>query len=185
MAEEFRGMSLTSPLGPLWVAASEGGICRVAFEREWAAFLTRLAVRGGPAVAELAEPSPEVVRQFGEYFSGQRQAFTLPLDYRFATPFQRLAYEALLRVPLGKVVSYRDLAQAIGRPRASRAVGQAMARNPLPILVPCHRVLRRDGMLGGYTGGLHIKEYLLALEGVLLPVDWGDQGFTIEMGRTR
>ena len=162
---------LTSPLGPLLVAASGEGVCRVAFGEDMAAFTAELADRSGSMVVEVAEPSAQVALQFSDYFAGRRKHFSLPLDYRFLTPFQHLVFNALLEVPTGRVVTYGELAQRIGRPAASRGVGSAMAHNPLPILIPCHRVIRSDGTLAGYSAGLRIKEYLLALEGVILPVE--------------
>ncbi len=170
MAEKLLCASLASPLGPLLVATSGEGVCRVDFGGDMAAFIARLESRSGAALSETPEPPVEVALQFRDYFGRKRRQFTLPLDYRFATPFQRLVFDALLRVPPGQVVSYGELARAIGRPQASRAVGSAMAHNPLPILVPCHRVIHRDGTLAGYSAGLHVKEFLLALEGVMLPI---------------
>ncbi len=172
MAEELLCSSLTSPVGPLWVALSTEGICRMIFGGNMAAFTVWLTAQSGDTVAEASEPPVEVERQFAEYFAGRRKRFTLPLDYRFTTPFQRLVFGPLLEVPAGQVVSYGELARHIGRPRASRGVGSALAYNPLPILVPCHRVIHRDGTLAGYSAGVHIKEYLLTLEGVMLPIQW-------------
>jgi len=172
MVEQLLCGSLASPLGPLLVAVSAEGVCRVVFGGDMAAFTARLSARSGATVTEALEPPLEVALQFADYFAGRRKRFTLPLDYRFATPFQRLVFEALLEVPPGQVVSYGELARRIGRPRASRGVGSALAHNPLPILVPCHRVIHRDGTLAGYSAGVHIKEYLLTLEGVMLPIQW-------------
>jgi len=172
MAEELLCASLTSPVGPLWVAISAEGVSRVVLGGDVAAFTAGLAARSTATVAEVSGPPAEVALQFATYFAGRRKRFTLPLDHRFATPFQRLVFNALLEVPPGQVVSYGELARAIGRPRASRGVGSALAHNPLPILVPCHRVIHRDGTLAGYSAGVHVKEYLLALEGVMLPIQW-------------
>ena len=162
--------SLASPLGPLVVAVSEAGVCCVAFEGDVTASVPRWVARSGASATEASEPPAQVAAQFADYFAGKRKGFTLPLDYRFVTPFQRLVFDVLLQVPPGQVVTYGELARAIGRPQASRGVGSAMAHNPLPILVPCHRVIRRDGTLAGYSAGVRIKEYLLALEGVMLPI---------------
>jgi methylated-DNA-[protein]-cysteine S-methyltransferase len=106
-----------------------------------------------------------VERQLGEYFDGSRTAFDVPLDLR-GTDFQLAAWRALCRIPYGTTVSYADQAAMIGSPRATRAVGSANGRNPIPIIVPCHRVVARDGSLGGYSLGLEMKRVLLALEGV-------------------
>lgn len=170
MAEELLCSSLASPVGPLLVAVSTDGVCRVAFGGDMSAFVAKLAARSRCAVRPVPEQLSEVAQQFADYFAGRRRRFTLPLDYRFATPFQQLVFSVLLRVPPGQVVSYGELARAIGRPRASRGVGSALAHNPLPILVPCHRVIHRNGSLAGYSAGVHIKEYLLTLEGVMLPI---------------
>jgi len=137
-----------------------------------AGFIAGLTDRSRSAVIEAPREPSEVAVQFAGYFAGRRRRFTLPLDYRFATPFQRLVFEELLKVAPGRVVSYGELARAIGRPRAARGVGSALAHNPLPILVPCHRVIHKDGTLAGYSAGVRIKEYLLTLEGVLLPIQW-------------
>lgn len=172
MAEELLCASLISPVGPLLVVISAEGVCRVVFEEDIAAFITGLAARSHATVTEASEPPVEVGLQFAAYFAGKRKGFALPLDYRFVTPFQRLVFDVLLEVPPGQVVSYGELARAIGRPQASRGVGSALAHNPLPILVPCHRVIHRDGTLAGYSAGVHVKEYLLTLEGVMLPIQW-------------
>jgi len=126
---------------------------------------------GAPArVAGGADPSAErhveaAVLQLDEYFAGRRREFDLPLDLR-GTPFQVLAWQALLRIPFGATVTYGEQAAMIGRPGAARAVGSANGRNPVPIVVPCHRVLAAGSALGGYSSGLDVKRSLLALEGV-------------------
>ncbi|MEY2525159.1 MAG: methylated-DNA-[protein]-cysteine S-methyltransferase, partial [Ilumatobacteraceae bacterium] len=108
-------------------------------------------------------------RQLDEYFDGRRTEFDLDLDWRLSNGFRRTVLERLVAdVHFGEVVSYLDLARAVGNPKASRAVGTAMATNPVPIVVPCHRVLRTGGGLGGYGGGLPMKQQLLTLEGALL-----------------
>lgn len=109
------------------------------------------------------EPPAEVVRQIEDFLSGERESFDLPLDLR-GTPFQLAVWRELLRIPYGEVRSYGEVARAIGRPRAVRAVGAANGANPLPLLVPCHRVVASGGRLGGYGGGLELKRRLLALE---------------------
>ena len=104
-------------------------------------------------------------RQLEEYFAGVRQNFDLPLDPG-GTDFQRRVWRALLDIPYGKAISYRELAQQVDRPKGFQAVGQANGKNPLPILIPCHRVIAADGTLGGYSGGLDRKRFLLDLEGI-------------------
>jgi methylated-DNA-[protein]-cysteine S-methyltransferase len=109
-----------------------------------------------------------VRRQLDEYFDGSRTAFDVPLDWRLSSGFRREVLHELTAVGYGETVSYQELARRSGRPQASRAVGSAMATNPIPVVVPCHRVLRTGGGLGGYAGGLEAKRRLLTLEGVLL-----------------
>jgi methylated-DNA-[protein]-cysteine S-methyltransferase len=141
-----------SPIGPLEVAGTEGGILSIEFSE-------RRAARAGP-------PAPclkECLRQLEEYFAGRRRVFSLQLDLR-GTPFQKRVWDELLKVPFGRTVAYRDIAAALGNPRATRAVGGANHRNPISIVVPCHRVVGADGGLTGYGGGLRRKEWLLAHE---------------------
>ncbi len=109
-----------------------------------------------------------VRRELEEYFAGERRAFDLPLDLTLAAPFGREVLRACARIPFGATSSYGAVAADAGRPRASRATGNALGANPVPIVVPCHRVLRTGGGIGGYTGGLEVKQHLLTLEGVLL-----------------
>ena len=104
-------------------------------------------------------------RQICEYLAGRRQKFSLPLDLEAIPPFQKKVLRLALRIPYGRTVTYGQLAARAGRPRAARAVGRAMARNPLPLVIPCHRVVATGGGLGGYSGGLNLKRRLLALEG--------------------
>ncbi|MCA1960434.1 MAG: methylated-DNA--[protein]-cysteine S-methyltransferase [Desulfomonile sp.] len=107
-----------------------------------------------------------LIEQLDRYFSGDLTAFTVPVDVDTGTPFQRKVWEELTRIPYGETRSYADLAAAIGSPRAARAVGSANGENPVPILIPCHRVVKADGALGGFSSGTHIKQALLKLEGV-------------------
>jgi methylated-DNA-[protein]-cysteine S-methyltransferase len=107
-----------------------------------------------------------LVDQLDRYFKKDLHAFTVPVDADKGTPFQRKVWEELKRIPYGQTRSYADLAAAIGNPRAARAVGSANGENPVPILIPCHRVIKADGSLGGYSSGTHIKSLLLELEGV-------------------
>lgn len=144
-----------SPLGPLHVALSEAGLARLAFPRE---------PHGRLAAGDRLEA---VRRQLEEYFAGERREFTLPLDLGSASGFRLRALEAMGRIPYGETVTYAELAGRAGNPRAPRAAGHACATNPIPIVLPCHRVLGSDGRLHGYGGGLHVKERLLRLEGVL------------------
>lgn len=114
---------------------------------------------------EMTPFAQQISRQLDEYFSGERQLFDLALDYSRATPFQARVYAELLKIPYGESRTYKEIATAIGNPKASRAVGMANNRNPIAIIIPCHRVVGTNGSLVGYAGGLSRKEYLLNLEG--------------------
>jgi methylated-DNA-[protein]-cysteine S-methyltransferase len=155
-----------SPVGPLLVAATPRGLVRLAFEREDDdAVLEQLAARVSPRVLEVPARLDEVRRELDEYFEGRRDHFELPLDWRLSAGFRKTVLETLYEdVVYGRTVSYLELATMVGNPKASRAVGTAMATNPIPIVVPCHRVLRTGGQLGGYGGGLPAKIKLLELE---------------------
>jgi len=148
-----------SPAGTLFLAASEKGLVRLEFEGRMQEI--------DPAATRLQE-SKEVLapylRELDEYFSGRRRAFSFPLDLR-GTEFQLKCWRALLDIPYGETRTYRDIARGIGHPRAFRAVGMSNNRNPIAIVVPCHRVIASDGSLCGYGGGLDIKRKLLELEG--------------------
>lgn len=155
-----------SPVGPLLVAATPAGLVRLAFDREDDdEVLGQLAERVSPRVLEAPGRLDEVRRELDEYFAGGRDHFDLPLDWRLSAGFRRMVLETLYAaVDYGHTVSYLELATMVGNPKASRAVGTAMATNPIPIVVPCHRVLRTGGHLGGYGGGLPAKIKLLELE---------------------
>jgi len=156
-----------SPVGPLLVASSQRGICRISFDPEPDRQLEQLARSFGARVLRSPRPVEAARRQLEEYFDGRRQRFELAVDVERLTPFNRLVLDALARVPYGKVTTYGTLAGEAGRPRAARAVGVVMNRNPIPIVLPCHRVVGSTGRLVGYAGGLERKEALLKLEGVL------------------
>ena len=155
-----------TPIGPLLVAATDAGLVRVAFEREDDdTVLQELAARIAPRVVASPKRLDRVRRELDEYFEGRRDHFELALDWRLSSGFRKTVLEHLYAdVPYGHTVSYLELATIVGNPKASRAVGTAMATNPIPIVVPCHRVLRTGGNLGGYGGGLETKVKLLALE---------------------
>lgn len=158
--------TVDSPIGPLLLAATDAGLVRLGFEREDDdAILLELAARVSPRVVEAPARLDEVRRELDQYFEGRRDHFDLPIDWQLSRGFRRTVLERLYEeVPYGRTVSYLDLATTVGNPKASRAVGTAMATNPIPIVVPCHRVLRTGGHLGGYGGGLDAKVKLLALE---------------------
>jgi O-6-methylguanine DNA methyltransferase len=156
-----------SPLGPLYVAASRRGLCGLDFGVSEADFLGGL----DPLARVERDPAAlaQATRQLREYFEGTRQRFDLPLDLEQLTPFQLSVLQTARRIPMGSVWTYGQVARTIGQPKASRAVGQALGRNPIPIVIPCHRVVAADGRLGGYSGGggLESKRLLLRLEGAL------------------
>ena len=154
-----------SPLGRLLVAATERGLVMLAYENDHDP-LEVLATRVSPRILEMPGRVDDARRQLDEYFSGRRRDFELALDWSPLRGFTRRVLEATARIPFGKVSTYREVASEAGSPAAVRAAGNALGANPLPIVVPCHRVLRTGGGLGGYTGGLHRKEHLLRLEGV-------------------
>ncbi|GAB3609507.1 methylated-DNA--[protein]-cysteine S-methyltransferase [Humibacter ginsengiterrae] len=154
-----------SPVGRLLVASTEQGIVRIAFEREgFDAVLQTLADRVSPRVLEAPARLDRAASELDEYFAKRRTRFDVPLDFALSRGFRGEVQRLLPTIAYGHTTSYAQLANAAGRPRAFRAVGTACATNPLPVVVPCHRVLRGDGSLGGYAGGLDAKRALLALE---------------------
>jgi methylated-DNA-[protein]-cysteine S-methyltransferase len=157
-----------SPVGTLLVAATPAGVCRISFDPEPEAALDELARSFGARVLRAPRPLGLVRRELDEYFAGRRREFDVPLDLGAAAPFQRAVLTELAQVPYGRTATYGALAERIGRPRAARAVGGALNRNPLPIVLPCHRIVGAAGNLVGYAGGLDRKRALLALEGVTL-----------------
>lgn len=154
-----------SPLGPLTVAATERGLVTLAYpERSLDGLLERLAAEVSPRVLEAPARVDGIRRELDEYFSGSLRRFSTPVDYSLTRGFYRKVLEATARIRFGEVSSYAGVAAGAGSPRAVRAAGTGLGSNPVPIVVPCHRVLRSDGAIGGYTGGLERKEFLLALE---------------------
>ncbi|WP_326795280.1 methylated-DNA--[protein]-cysteine S-methyltransferase [Streptomyces sp. NBC_01808] len=153
-----------SPIGPLLLAATDRGLVKVGFH-------AKPGAAGPSGREEPAGPAAHIAvaeRQLREYFAGELKEFRLELDWSLSDGFNRRVLEELAaEVPFGSVVSYQFLADRVGEPGAAQAVGRAMASNPLPIVVPCHRVIESDGGLGGFGGGLDTKRSLLALEGVL------------------
>ena len=157
-----------TPIGTLLIAATDRGLCRIAYDAEPERELDRLAQAFGVRVLRSARPIDPARRQLDEYFEGKRQRFELTVDLELQAGFNRRVLRELARVPYGEVVTYGELAARSARPRAARAVGTVMNRNPLPIVLPCHRVIGANGKLVGYGGGLDRKERLLRLEGALL-----------------
>ena len=157
-----------SPIGPLLLAATPTGLVRLAFGTEEAdAVLEQLATQVSPRVLEAPAELDDIRRELDEYFEGRRQGFDLALDHQLSHGFRLDALKALIKVPYGSTVTYSELAQRAGRPRAQRAAGSACGTNPIPIVVPCHRVVRTGGVIGNYGGGPEAKRYLLDLEGSL------------------
>lgn len=156
---------IDSPIGALLLAATSRGLVRVAFDSEdHDAVLKQLAEKISPRVLEADAQLAPIAAQVEEYFAGQRRDFDIPLDRRLSTGFRREVQRQLSEIPYGTTQSYSEVAAAVGQPTAVRAVGTACAQNPIPLVVPCHRVLRSDGSLGGYRGGLPAKQQLLELE---------------------
>ncbi len=162
-----------TPVGPLLLAATRTGLARVAYLdaqelQSESEILVQLSHQLSPRVVELPERLDPVRRELDEFFAGRRHEFGLALDWSLTKPgFTRAVLRATARIPFGETVSYKGVAGRAGNERAFRAAGTALGSNPLPIVVPCHRVLHTGGGLGGYTGGLRIKRRLLAIEGVL------------------
>ena len=159
--------TLDTAVGTLLLAATEHGLVRVAYEREGHdTVLEGLAERVSPRILNAPARLDPIARQLEEYFAGTRRAFDVPLDFRLASGFRLEVLRHLPDIGYGHVESYTQVASATGSPRAVRAVGSACAKNPLPVVVPCHRVVRADGSFGGYVGGPEAKHTLLTLEGV-------------------
>ena len=157
-----------SPFGPLLAAATKRGLVKLAFpEEDVDGVLERLAQRVSPRIVAADAQLDPVRRELDEYFAGRRRGFALPLDWTLVGPFGRRVLGATAEIPYGGVLSYAEVAAEAGSPRGSRAAGNALGANPIPIVVPCHRVLRSGGALGGYGGGLDRKRFLLELEGAL------------------
>jgi methylated-DNA-[protein]-cysteine S-methyltransferase len=157
-----------SPIGPLFVATTDAGVCRISFDAEPEREEERFAAAFGLRVLRAPRAVDRVRRELDEYFAGRRRDFDLDVDLRPVGDFHRAVLTRLARVPYGRVTTYGALAAEAGRPRAARAVGTVMNRNPVPIVLPCHRVIGASGKLVGYGGGIHRKVALLELEGVAL-----------------
>jgi methylated-DNA-[protein]-cysteine S-methyltransferase len=160
--------SLDSPFGPLLLASTPRGLVKLSLPNyDPEETLEDLAARISPRVLEAPGRLDDARRQLDLYFDGRLREFDLPLDWRLSSGFRRRALRAIDRIPYGRTRSYTEIARSAGNERAVRAAGTACGANPLPIVVPCHRVLRSGGALGGYGGGLPMKEVLLTMEGVL------------------
>ncbi|MDH4333944.1 MAG: methylated-DNA--[protein]-cysteine S-methyltransferase [Chloroflexota bacterium] len=157
-----------SPMGELTVFVTPRGLVRLAYPGEpQGELMAELAARVSPRILRAPGPTDEVRRELDDYFSGRRRAFEVPLDWSLVRGFARGVLRATAEVPFGAVTTYGWVAAEAGSPRGARAAGNALGSNPIPIVLPCHRVLHADGGLGGYTGGLDRKRFLLTLEGSL------------------
>jgi methylated-DNA-[protein]-cysteine S-methyltransferase len=156
-----------SPFGALLVAATARGLVRLAYpDGRPDAVLAELAAKVSPRVLEAPAMLDDVRRQLEQYFERRRRGFALPIDWRLTVGFTREVLRATARIPFGSLATYADVARRAGSARAVRAAGNALGQNPIPIVVPCHRVVRTGGGIGGYTGGLARKRRLLAIEGI-------------------
>lgn len=150
--------ALKTEIGNVYLVASENGLRGVFLDKQSVEMVKKPLSKTGPG-----KVLSQAICEVEEYFKGERKKFTVPLDLQ-GTPFQVKVWKELLKIPFGKTCSYKDIAVKIKNPKAVRAVGGANGKNPVCIVVPCHRVIAADGTLGGYSGGLHIKKKLLALE---------------------
>ncbi|HLN85091.1 MAG TPA: methylated-DNA--[protein]-cysteine S-methyltransferase [Candidatus Limnocylindrales bacterium] len=156
---------LTSPLGPIYVAATDSGVCAIVIGRRKGGIVTLPVTE--TRLKKSASTVAPAIAQLREYLAGQRTVFDLAVDLSGLTPFQQEVLAVTRQIPAGQTWSYQRVAHEMGRPKSSRPVGQALARNPIPIVIPCHRVIASDGSLGGYSGGsgLKAKRWLLQHEG--------------------
>jgi len=164
--EIYLARAEATPIGPVWVAVSQYGLVAVEASADQAKILTILHRLGFEQILIDEGLATAYVHQIEEYLNGQRTAFDLPIDWSVMTLFQQEALKATFAIPYGQVSTYAEIARQIGRPRAARAVGRAEATNPMPLVIPCHRVLGTDGKLHGYgmANGLETKAWLLKLE---------------------
>jgi methylated-DNA-[protein]-cysteine S-methyltransferase len=161
-----------SPVGTLVAAATPRGLATLSYEDHHGgtdAVLDWLSAKLSPRMLEAPARLDDVRRELDEYFEGRRRDFDLPIDWTLTTPFARRVLKATAAIPFGRVSTYGEMASQAGNPKASRAAGRALGSNPIPIVVPCHRVIGAGGRLTGYTGGLYRKVALLEIEGVVLP----------------
>ena len=158
--------STDSPIGTIYIAATPAGICAISISVNEETFLSEIKTLGEPEKNN--ERFNDIKKDLQEYFSGKRIDFKrYALDISIGTEFQRKVWEKLLEIPFGETRSYKWLAEKVGSPKGFRAVGGANGKNPIPIIIPCHRVINSDRTLGGYSGGVWIKKWLLKLEGTV------------------
>ncbi|MGO9489345.1 MAG: methylated-DNA--[protein]-cysteine S-methyltransferase [Solirubrobacteraceae bacterium] len=162
--------SVDSPFGPMLAASTGRGLVRLAFPEESVeSVLESVARRLSPRILHAPERLDPLRRELDQYFAGRRRSFRAELDWSLIGPFGRRVLAVTAAIPYGGVLSYAEVAGEAGSPRGSRAAGNALGANPIPIVIPCHRVLRTGGALGGYGGGIDRKRWLLELEGALEP----------------
>lgn len=159
--------TIDSPIGVLVVAASPEGLLRIGFDNE-SGVLEDLAEQVSPRILEYPARLLGASRQLDEYFSGRREQFDMRLDWALIDGFRRRVLTATAQIPYGGFSTYQEIAAQAGQPKGARAAGQALGGNPIPVVIPCHRVLRTGGGMGGYAGGTDRKEFLLRLEGAML-----------------
>jgi len=159
--------TMDSPIGVLLLAATPEGLIRIGFDHE-TDVLDDLADRVSPRILEYPVRLADAQKELDEYFAGRRSHFDVPLDWALIRGFRRRILEVTARIPFGSLSTYQDVAGQAGQPRGARAAGQALGGNPIPVIIPCHRVLRSGGGMGGYAGGTDRKEFLLRLEGAML-----------------
>jgi methylated-DNA-[protein]-cysteine S-methyltransferase len=166
----FYGKSGRTQLGRFWLAVSDQGLVAVEWGRTREEFEAYLTKRFKRPVEYAQEKVENASREIGDYLAGEGRNFSLPIDWNVLRPFQRLVLKATHAIPYGETCTYKQIAEKIGRPRAARAVGRAEATNPMPLVIPCHRVIGSDGKLHGYgmAEGLRTKEWLLKMEGALI-----------------
>ena len=164
---EIRYARLDTPLGPILAAAGDRGVRRLVLrERDEAAFARELRARPGVRPRRSAAALKPLHRELRAYFAGRLRRFTVPFDLSGLTPFHQAVLRATAKIRFGRTASYGEIAKRIGKPGASRAVGNALGKNPVSLLVPCHRVVGCGGSIGGFTGGLGLKRALLKIEGL-------------------
>lgn len=178
MSDRFYWASLEQPQGIFYIMAHERGVCRIAWPQESFDAIVRFHQYHAPEAPLIADAQPlkETIRQLEEYWNGQRTRFELPL-YLLGTPFQIKVWTAVKTIAYGTVSTYSAIASQIGNPQAMRAVGTATGRNPVPIIVPCHRVIGKNGTLTGFRGGLRLKALMLSQEGYASFVEAGHNRF--------
>jgi methylated-DNA-[protein]-cysteine S-methyltransferase len=160
--------AVDSPLGPLTAVSTPAGLVTLSYSPPTDDLLGELSAKLSPRLLEAPARLDEARRELDEYFEGRRERFELPLDWSLVHGFARRVLEHTAGIGYGSLETYKDVAAGVGSERAVRATGNALGSNPIPIVVPCHRVVRTGGSLGGYTGGVERKEFLLRLEGVLV-----------------